>query len=233
VPEGKPGFIRIDSVHQGDRDGVKGVYHINAVDCVTQWEVVACCEKISEAFLLPVLQQLLEAFPFEILGFHSDNGSEYINAKVANLLEKMRVDFTKSRPRHSNDNGLAETKNGAVIRKHLGYSHIPQHLAAEVNDFFSEYLNPYLNFHRPCLFPEEMIDAKGKVRKRYPQNMVMTPLEKLLSLKDCERYLKKEVTQKSLLEKANTCSDNEAAAKMSAAKRKLFESVSRKSRTTG
>jgi hypothetical protein len=157
VPEGKPGFIRIDSVHQGDRDGVKGVYHINAVDCVTQWEVIACCEKISEAFLLPVLQQLLEAFPFEILGFHSDNGSEYINAKVADLLEKMRVDFTKSRSRHSNDNGLAETKNGAVIRKHLGYSHIPQHLAAEVNDFFSEYLNPYLNFHRPCLFPEEIL----------------------------------------------------------------------------
>jgi len=233
VPDGRPGFIRIDSVHQGDRDGVKGVYHINAVDCVTQWELVACCEKISEAFLLPVLKGLLEEFPFEILGFHSDNGTEYINSRVAGLLEKMRADFTKSRPRHSNDNGLAETKNGAVLRKHLGYSHIPQHLAEEVNDFFSEYLNPYLNFHRPCLFPEDIVDAKGKVRKRYPQSMVMTPLEKLLSLKDCERYLKKGVTQKSLLEKAHGCSDNEAAARMAAAKRKLFESVSRQSRTTG
>ncbi len=233
VPDGRPGFIRIDSVHQGDRDGVKGVYHINAVDCVTQWELVACCEKISEAFLLPVLKALLEEFPFEILGFHSDNGTEYINSRVAGLLEKMRADFTKSRPRHSNDNGLAETKNGAVLRKHLGYSHIPQHLAEEVNDFFSEYLNPYLNFHRPCLFPEDIVDAKGKVRKRYPQSMVMTPLEKLLSLKDCERYLKKGGTQKSLLEKANFCSDNEAAAKIAAAKRKLFESVSRQSRTTG
>jgi len=152
---------------------------------------------------------------------HSDNGTEYINARVAGLLEKMRVDFIRSRPRHSNDNGLAETKNGAILRKHLGYSHIPQHLAEEVNDFFSEYLNPYLNFHRPCLFPEEI------------QQMVMTPLEKLLSLEECERYLKKDVTQKSLLEKANGCSDNEAAARMAAAKRKLFESVSRQSRTTG
>jgi len=158
---------------------------------------------------------------------------EQINSRVAGLLEKMRADFTKSRPRHSNDNGLAETKNGAVLRKHLGYSHIPQHLAEEVNDFFSEYLNPYLNFHRPCLFPEETVDEKGKVRKRYPQSMVMTPLEKLFSLKDYKRYLKKGVTQKSLLEKANCCSDNEAAAKMAAAKRKLFESVSRQSRTTG
>lgn len=92
--------------------------------------------------------------------------------------------------------------------KKNSFPYIPQHLAAEVNDFFSKYLNPYLNFHRPCLFPEEMIDAKGKVRKRYPQNMVMTPLEKLLSLKDCERYLKKGVTQKSPQEKANGGSDN-------------------------
>ena len=55
APDGRPGFIRIDSVHQGDQDGVKGVYHINAVDCLTQWELVATCEKISEAYLLPVI----------------------------------------------------------------------------------------------------------------------------------------------------------------------------------
>ena len=45
VPEGRPGFIRIDSVHQGDLDGVKGLYHIDAVDCVTQWQVVASLDK--------------------------------------------------------------------------------------------------------------------------------------------------------------------------------------------
>ncbi|MEQ1846952.1 MAG: integrase, partial [Nitrospira sp.] len=51
-------------------------YHINAVDCVTQYEGVATCEKISEAFLIPVLEALLLSFPFVIHGFHSDNGSE-------------------------------------------------------------------------------------------------------------------------------------------------------------
>jgi transposase InsO family protein len=60
-----------------------------------------------------------------IKGFHADNGSEYINHQVAKLLDKLRVEFTQSRPRHSNDNGLAETKNGAVVRKCLGYAHIP------------------------------------------------------------------------------------------------------------
>lgn len=59
VPDGRPGFIRIDSVHQGDLDGAKGVYHINAVDCVTQWQVVGSCPRISEEFLLPLLGAML------------------------------------------------------------------------------------------------------------------------------------------------------------------------------
>jgi transposase InsO family protein len=95
-PNGQPGFIRIDSVHQGDQDGVKGVYHINAVDEVTQFEVVCTVEKISERYLIPVLEQLLDAFPFVIKGFHSDNGSEYINKRVAKLLEKLLIESRKT-----------------------------------------------------------------------------------------------------------------------------------------
>ncbi len=87
-PDGKPGYIRIDTVHQGDLDKQKGVYHINAVDEVTQFEVVCTVEKISERYLIPALEQLLETFPFSLLGFHSGNGSEYINKRVAELLKK-------------------------------------------------------------------------------------------------------------------------------------------------
>ena len=123
-PNGQPGYIRIDTVHQGDFDKQKGVYHINAVDEVTQFEVVCTVEKISEIYLIPALQQLLDAFPFTVLGFHSDNGSEYINKQVAKLLEKLRIEFTKSRSRHSNDNALAESKNGSVIRKPQERGHI-------------------------------------------------------------------------------------------------------------
>ncbi|WP_419641125.1 integrase catalytic domain-containing protein [Thiolapillus sp.] len=164
---GQPGYIRIDTVHQGDLDKQKGVYHINAVDEVTQFEVVCCVERISERYLIPALEQLLETFPFVVQGFHSDNGSEYINRKVAQLLEKLRIEFTKSRPRHSNDNALAESKNGAVVRKLFGYEHIPQRWAPKINAFNHEYLNPYLNYHRPCFFPTTITDAKGKQRKTY------------------------------------------------------------------
>jgi transposase InsO family protein len=230
APDGRAGFIRIDSVHQGDQDGVKGVYHINAVDCVTQWELVASCEQLSEAYLMPVLQALFESFPFTILGFHADNGSEYINHTVARLLEKLRVEFTKSRPRHSNDNALAETKNGAIVRKHLGYAHIPQHFASQINAFLSEYLNPYVNFHRPCFFPETITDAKGRQRKRYRFETMMTPFEKFKSLPRPEQYLKPGITLKQLDATATAMSDNQAAEQMNQAKHRLFQFINRRSK---
>src|SRR5713101_4713520 len=97
TPEGRPGYIRIDTVHQPEWDGVKSVYHINAVDEVTQWWVLGCVPKISEHYLIPVLKAMLEQFPFRILGFHSDNGWEYVNDPVATLLEKLRAESTQSR----------------------------------------------------------------------------------------------------------------------------------------
>ena len=229
-PNGRPGYIRIDSVHQGDQDGVKGVYHINAVDSVTQFQLVATCEKISEASLLPVIRQLLEGFPFVILGFHADNGSEYINYQVATLLEKLRIEFTKSRPRHSNDNALAESKNGAVVRKHLGYAHIPQQFAEQVNAFCANHLNPYVNFHRPCFFPKTITDAKGKERKRYRYEDMKTPYEKLKSVPEASQYLKLGVTVEQLDAIALRISDNEAALALNHARRTLFQSISGASR---
>ena len=222
-PNGVPGYIRIDSVHQGNQDGMKGVYHINAVDCVTQFQLVATCEKISEAYLLPVIRQLLQGFPFVILGFHADNGSEYINYQVATLLEKLRIEFTKSRPRHSNDNALAESKNSAVVRKQLGYAHIPQQFAEQVKAFCANLLNPYVNFHRPCFFPRPSQMPTGKERKRYRYKDMNTPYEKLKSIPDASQYLKRGITVEQLDAIASRISDNEAALALNHARRQLFQ----------
>ena len=234
-PDGQPGFIRIDSVHQGDLDGVKGLYYINAVDCVTQWELVACCEKISEACLLPVLAQLLNGFPFVLRGFHADNGSEYVNHAVARMLNKLKLEFTRSRPRTSNDNGLAETKNGAIIRKQFGYAHIPQRYAAQVNAVCAEYLNPYLNFHRPCLFATEQIDAKGKIKKYYLQAHIMTPFDQLnavlTSATEPATLLKPRITLASLHAIAHAMTDNQAAERLKHAKAQLFRNIHSRPRT--
>jgi transposase InsO family protein len=230
-PNNQPGYLRVDSVHQGDRDGIKGVYHINIVDCVTQYEGVATCERISEAFLIPVLEALLESFPFVIKGFHSDNGSEYINREVAKLLNKLLIEEqTKSRSRHCNDNAQAESKNGAIVRKHLGYSHIPQRFATLVNAFCRDHLNPYINFHRPCLFAETITDAKGRQRKHYPYKLMMTPYEKLKSLDQAEPFLKPGMTFAQLDAQAGAMSDNEAAQRLNDARVVLFKTILNRSK---
>ncbi len=224
-PYGKPGYLRIDSVHQGDLDGRKGLYHINAVDEVTQMEVAACVEKISERFLIPALQQMLEFFPFVILGFHSDNGSEYVNKTVAKLLKKLHVEFTKSRSRHSNDNALVESKNGHVIRKQFGHAHIPQHYADQMDAFNECYLNAHINYHRPCLFPVTVTDAKGKERKTYPYDEMMTPYEKFKSLPDAKDYLKPGITFEILDKAAYAMSDNDSAEQLQKARNTLFNCI--------
>lgn len=219
-PEGRPGYLRVDTVHQGDLDGVKGLYHINAVDEVTQWQVVGATAQISEAWLIPVLEAMLAQFPFRIRGFHSDNGSEFINHTVAGLLNKLLVEQTKSRPRRSNDNGLVESKNGAVVRKHMGYGHIAAPHAEAIEDFYEQHFNPYLNFHRPCGVPELVAGAKGKVKRVY--RWYATPWEILRQLPGLAGYLKPEVTLESLDQRAHASSDTEAARKMQEAKRNLF-----------
>lgn len=227
-PGGRAGFVRIDTVHQGDLDGVKGVYHITCVDEVSQWQVQACVQGISEAYLLPVLALVMEQFPFEIEGFHSDNGSEYINGRVAKLLEKLRVEQTKSRSRHSNDNALAESKNASVVRKHMGYSHIPKKYAQPINAFYQRVFNPWLNLHRPCLFASATISPKGKVIKRYRHKDVKTPLAclRLLCDKGLAR-LKAGVTLAALQALADAQTDLAAAREMQRAKAELFELFNR------
>ena len=222
-PNGRPGYLRVDTVHQGDRDKAKGVYHINIVDEVTQWEIVGAVEGISEAFLEPLLEKLLERFPFAIYGFHSDNGSEFINDRVAQLLNKLLIEQTKSRSRRTNDNALVEGKNGSVIRKQMGYFHIPRRHAARVNDFYMTHFNEYINFHRPCGFATTLTDAKGKQKKIY--ETWMTPYERLMTLKKWKTYLKPSVTSEQLAHIAASHSDNDFADKMLKAKQILFSFV--------
>ena len=224
-PQGQPGFLRLDTVHQGDQSegGEKGVYHINAVDQVTQWQVVGSTPRISEAYLEPVLEHMLHQFPFRILGFHTDNGSEFINRMVARLLDKLRIEQTKSRPRQSGDNGLVETKNGAIIRKHIGYGYIDAKHADQINDFYREYLNPYLNYHRPCAQADVEIDEKGRKRVRYKR--YQTPLETLSLLDKPAQYLRHGLSINALKRVAAAISDTDAAQRMQQAKSKLFDKL--------
>jgi hypothetical protein len=222
-PQGKPGYLRVDTVHQGDQEGNKGLYHINAVDEVTQWEIVAAVAQISELWLLPVLEAVLQQFPFVICGFHSDNGSEFINYTVARLLNKLLIEQTRSRAHHSGDNGLVESKNGAIIRKHIGYGYIAAQHAAGMDQFYREHLNPYVNFHRPCAVPTVLTQPNGKRRRVYQR--WATPFELFREVPQCESFLRPGVTLAELESFAQRQSDTEAALAMQRSRRKLLASI--------
>ena len=225
-PDGLPGFPRVDTVHQGDRDGEKGVYLINLVDEVTQYEFIGAVAAISERFPAPLLEGLLGLFPFVVKGFHADNGSEYINHTVAALLNKPHVrDFTKSRPRRSTDNVLAEGRNASVVRRFLGHDHIPRRFAPLVNAFAQEHLSPYLNYHRPRLFATEREGANGRVRRVYRARDVQTPHAKLRSLPHAAACLKPGASFADLDAQAHAMSDLRAARALNAARGQLFRAI--------
>lgn len=225
---GIPGYLRVDTVHQGDRKMAlgkyeKGVYHLNLVDEVTQWEMVFCVETISELHLKPIFEQLQQMFPFVVINFHSDNGSENINYMVADILGRLVINQTKSRSCHCNDNALVESKNGSVVRKHMGYSHIPKIHAQDINEFYQQFFNPYLNFHRPCGFATTTIDSKGKERKKYDN--YLTPYAKLKTMDNWTQYLAPGRTQKELDELSISHSHNGWAKLMQEAKSRLFRNI--------
>ena len=169
----------------------------------------------------PVLLVILEQFPFVIHEFHSDNGSEFVNKKVLDILRRLHAKLTKSRPRRHNDNALVESKNGSVIRKAWGYDHIPARQARVLNRWYENWFNTYLNYHRPCGFAAAKRDKKGKEKLTYPTAGYMTPYEKLRSLPKAEQYLKPGMTFDQLDEIAYALSDTEFAQLMEQAKDKL------------
>src|ERR1039457_5218301 len=161
-------------------------------------------------------------FPFRILGFHCDNGSEFINQKVAEMLNKLLAEFTKSRAYRTTDNALVEGKNGAVVRKHIGSGPIGSEHAGAWHRFYTAYFNPYLNYHRPCGFATVAIDLRGRRKRRYPVNGYRTPYEKLVSLKKWKEYLKPGITADLLARQSKERSDTEAALRMQKAKLELL-----------
>jgi len=224
-PNGIPGYFRVDTVHQGDHKGKKGMYHINFVDEVIQFELVFSVPAISGKYMKQVLELLYTHCPYKIVNFHSDNGSEFINKSVAEWLQSLHIKQTKSRSRKHNDNALVESKNGSVIRKHIGYFHIPatEQNADIMNEFFISHFIPFLNYHRPCAYSHTVTDKNGKQKKKYHE--YETPYEKLKALPKAEQYLRRNISFEQLDKFAYNMSDTEFIKQMNLIKQKAFQSL--------
>ena len=123
---------------------------------------------------------IYRAFPVPIKGFDSDSGGEFINQYFKRYCEEHKINFTRGRARHSNDNCFVEQKNGDIIRKTV------EHFRYEGDEAFTalkkvySYLNPLINFFYPT---KKTIDKKtlpsGRV-KRIFEKQLKTPYERVL-----------------------------------------------------
>jgi len=129
-------------------------------------------------------------------------------------------EFTKSRAYRTTGNALVEGKNGAVVRKQIGYGPIASEHAEALQQYFTAYFNPYLNFHRPCGYATVETNARGKRKRTYRHKDYRTPYEKLTSLPEWEKSMKVGITAEWLQRQAGA--RGEAARRMQKAKLALL-----------
>ena len=226
-PFGQPGHVRVDTVHQGDLDGVKGLYHLNLVDEVTQFQFIGSVEYIQAACLKPVLEALLRAFPFILHGFHADNGSEFINRDVAALLEAMHIDaFTKSPrpPLHRQRPGREQERLGHPqaprLRPH------PQPLRRASPCFQPAVPVALPQLPPALLLPQRRGGRQGPGAQALSRRRHHDPLrEAQVSLPNAAACLKPGTTFAELDAAASATSDNEAARALNQARDRLFASI--------
>jgi hypothetical protein len=229
---GQPGYIRIDTVLQDYLDGHKDVYHINAIDEMTQFEVVCSVEQISKHYLIPVLEQMLTAFPFMIKEFHLDNSSEQINKYICKLLTKLQLELGNFPPLYSNnsDNTLSQNNEVYVVRKQRDNQQLSNQWIPMMNKFNVKYLFSYINYHRPCFFPVVILNKKGQLIKTYPYENMMTPYERLKSLPNAKTYLKPGVYFEKLDKQVMAITDNACAESLQKERSKLCNLILKKNK---
>ncbi len=118
----RPGFVEIDLVaHGGESVHGEFVYTLGLVDVATGWFEASAVPTRSQRGVFAALQALRARLPFALLGIDSDNDNAFINDQLLRYCQAERLTFTRSREYRKNDQAHIEERNGAVIRRLIGY----------------------------------------------------------------------------------------------------------------
>ena len=199
--ESRPGFLEADTVaHCGDSLLGMFVYTIDFVDIATGWSEQRAVWGKGETDVLKQIRDVENLLPFPLLGFDSDNGSEFLNWHLLRHFtqRKRPIQFTRSRPYHKDDNAHVEQKNWTQVRQWFGYHRLDNPKAvALMNDLYTSQWRLYHNFFLPSVKLLEKKLVAGKAIKRYDNPKI--PYQRVLE----SRYIAASV-KRSLKEQFET-----------------------------
>ncbi|MFQ6678840.1 MAG: integrase, partial [Fidelibacterota bacterium] len=180
--ETRPGYLESDTVaHCGSSIAGSFVYTLNTVDIASGWTEQRAVWGKGYQGMKQALISIEKKLPFPMLGFDSDNGTEFLNWHLYRYLtgRSTPVQFTRSRPYKKNDNAHIEEKNWSIIRQYLGYNRFEQvELVEELNQIYTSEWRLFMNFFRPSSKLLEKVRINGKVKKVY--DYPKTPFQRLL-----------------------------------------------------
>lgn len=201
--ESVPGFLEADTVaHCGGTIAGSFVYSVNIVDIATGWTEQRAVWGKGQRNVYRAIESIEKSLPFKILGFDSDNGSEFINYHILSYFSKRKrpVQFTRSRPYHKNDNAHIEQKNWTHIRQYLGYLRFDNPAIVDMlSELYENEWRLFFNFFIPSMKLTEKSRIDGKTRKKY--DLPKTPYQRLLESGKFTKYKMKKL--ETLFRKTN------------------------------
>lgn len=195
----KPGFVEGDTVaHCGDN--IEGEYghSLNATDILTTWTETRATFTKASGGIIERMKEIEKAFPFRILGFNSDNGSEFLNHAFVEHFENRKenpIPVKRGRPYRKNDQCFIEQKNLTHVRGLFEYDRVETKALVELmNEIYRDYWCPLQNFFIPTmkLIRKERIGAKIKKKYELPK----TPYERVLACPDVPEENKKALRER-------------------------------------
>lgn len=189
----RPGFLEADTVaHCGGSLEGDFVWSVTYCDIFSGWTANRAVWNKGAEGIVSATRDVEQALPFELLGFDSDNGSEFLNWHLLRYFQERpkQVGFTRSRPYKKNDNAHVEQKNWTHVRQLLGYDRLGDpDLVCEINELYRECWEPLHNFFLPSMKLEQKVREGAKVKRRHDKPL--TPCERLLGSKDVDAATKR------------------------------------------
>jgi hypothetical protein len=195
--ETRPGFLEADTVaHCGESMAGMFAFTIDCVDIATTWTEQRAVWGKGETGVMEQIEDIEDSLPFTLLGFDSDNGSEFLNYHLLrHFTERISpVQFTRSRPYHKDDNAHIEQKNWTHVRQWLGYDRLdnPQGVPL-MNDLYKSEWRLYHNFFMPSVKLLEKKRIASKTIKRY--DSPKTPYQRVLESTHISQSIKNALTK--------------------------------------